>query len=577
MSPVIATITPTTLLIAVAALSSYTIYLWLLPKPIPGIPYNEEAGRIVMGDIPSLLESQKQDISLWRWVASQCEKLQSPIIQLWLRPFSRPLVIVADFREAEDISMRRAKEFDRADSLDSIFGPIFPQFHMLMKTGDPLYKRQRKWLQDLMTPAFLHNVAAEPIYQNVLKVVELWEHKARLAEQRPFEAFEDIYYGALDAVLSFSFGGSFAYTAVPARLEMISSLPDIEKPTSANYPVIFPEEPRNEFVEAVLTLAESVEEARRAVFPKIRSWYMHRTSRIKEAKRIRDQFINHEIDVAVRRLEADEPVTSAVEHMIHREQLFAEKEGRIPAYKSIGMHSEVFGFLMAGHETSATTFGWGLKFLTDNQNAQRNLRGQLHKYLSTVVAEKRQPTCEEITRTSIPYLDATLEEILRCAGTTSVTDRQALQNTTILGHHIPKDTNVVMVTIGESIMKPEFEIPESKRTKSALDVANRIRTWKASPYPVTEFRPERWLVSAKDGSDETVFDATAGPQMAFGLGPRACFGRRLAYLELRMFTALLIWNFEFLPCPSELSSYSGYDGLTVKPRQCYVRLSKASL
>ncbi|KAF4918929.1 Cytochrome P450 monooxygenase TRI13 [Colletotrichum viniferum] len=435
--------------------------------------------------------------------------------------------------------MRRTKELDRSDSIEHIFGPLFPQFHMLIKSQDPLSKRQRRWLQDLMTPGFLHNVAADPIYQNVLKVVELWDQKARLARGRPFAAFEDIYYGALDAVFSFSFGGAFAHLAIPARLEAVASMGGVEEPSKPGDPVLFPEEARNKVVDAILTLAESVEEARKAVFPRFRSWCMHQTSRINQAKRIRDDFIDREIDIAVERLKS-------------------QGTCRKPVFKSVGMHSEVFGFLMAGHETSATTFGWGLKYLTDHQDIQRTLRDELRRHLSEAAAERQQPTCEEITKTTIPYLDATMEEILRCAGTTSVTNRQALCDTTILGHRIPKDTNVILVTIGESIMKHEFDIPDSKRTKTA------------------DFQPARWLVPSKDDADREVFDATAGPQMAFGLGPRAFFGRRLAYLELKMFTVLLFWNFELLRCPDELSGYNGCVGLTVKPTQCYVRLRKVS-
>lgn len=231
---------------------------------------------------------------------------------------------------------------------------------------------------------------------------------------------------------------------------------------------------------------------------------------------------------------------------------------------------------MAGHETSATTFGWGIKYLTDNQEAQRKLRDDLRKCMPAAAAERRQPTAEEILKSTVPYLDATMEEILRCAGTTSVTDRQAVCDTMVMGHCIPKDTNIIFLTIGESIMKPSFKIPDSLRTKTALDASSRIRSWESSPHPIEEFNPERWLVPSKDDPCQIIYDATAGPHMAFGLGPRACFGRRLAYLELRMFTAIFFWNFELLPCPAELSSYSGYDGLTVKPRQCYVRLAKAS-
>jgi cytochrome P450 len=55
---------------------------------------------------------------------------------------------------------------------------------------------------------------------------------------------------------------------------------------------------------------------------------------------------------------------------------------------------------------------------------------------------------------------------------------------------------------------------------------------------MSNFSPERWLVN-----DETtgiwVYDATAGPVFPFGLGMRGCFGRKLAYYELRIVITLI--------------------------------------
>lgn len=45
------------LLVAIGA--CYGVYLWLLPKPIPGIPFNPEAPRRLLGDLPSMLEDVK--------------------------------------------------------------------------------------------------------------------------------------------------------------------------------------------------------------------------------------------------------------------------------------------------------------------------------------------------------------------------------------------------------------------------------------------------------------------------------------------------------------------------------------
>jgi cytochrome P450 len=52
-----------------------------------------------------------------------------------------------------------------------------------------------------------------------------------------------------------------------------------------------------------------------------------------------------------------------------------------------------------------------------------------------------------------------------------------------------------------------------------------------------EFKPERWLV---EEIGMIVFDAAAVPMLTFGLGPRGCFGWRMAYLELQLLLVLLV-------------------------------------
>ena len=107
------------------------------------------------------------------------------------------------------------------------------------------------------------------------------------------------------------------------------------------------------------------------------------------------------------------------------------------------------------------------------------------------------------------------------------------------------------------------------------------------PETIGQFQPERWLKrrsdpiapSALSGQPyeftDLKYDSTAGPFFTFGGGPRGCFGRKLAYLELRIVIAVLVWNFEFHSCPPELSSYKGINKATTIPEQCFVKLRKA--
>jgi len=136
----------------------YAAYQWALPKPIPGIPYNEEATHNLLGDIPAITKHVKETGEIWNWVGAQNAKLNSPIVQIFTRPFAKPWVLIADFRESQDILMRRTKEFDRSDFFGELFLGMMPDFHISMLSSNPEFKIHRRLIQDLMTPAFLNEV-----------------------------------------------------------------------------------------------------------------------------------------------------------------------------------------------------------------------------------------------------------------------------------------------------------------------------------------------------------------------------------------------------------------------------------
>jgi cytochrome P450 len=213
---------------------------------------------------------------------------------------------------------------------------------------------------------------------------------------------------------------------------------------------------------------------------------------------------------------------------------------------------------------------WGIKRLADNQDAQNTLRSRLRETYADAAAEHRNPTVDEITKTPCAYLDAVIEEILRMAVTFPGVIRNATVDTNILGYHIPKGTDVFLLHNGPGYFTAPFEIPEEKRSESARTAKYQAGSW--DPNDMKSFKPERWLI--KDEAGDEAYDAMAGPHLAFGLGPRGCFGRRMAYLELRIILVMLIWNFELKKCPEKLSSYDAIDKLSRQSKCCYVRLAK---
>lgn len=65
---------------------------FLLPKPIPGIPYIETSAQNIMGDIPAMTEHIKAtDGTFVTYLRSVMERLNSPVVQIFMFPLGKPI------------------------------------------------------------------------------------------------------------------------------------------------------------------------------------------------------------------------------------------------------------------------------------------------------------------------------------------------------------------------------------------------------------------------------------------------------------------------------------------------------
>lgn len=203
---------------------------------------------------------------------------------------------------------------------------------------------------------------------------------------------------------------------------------------------------------------------------------------------------------------------------------------------------------------------------------QQRLRAALVAEFPDAAAARTNPSAEDIAKHEIPYLDAVIEEVLRCTSANGAV-RVAKEDTDVLGYHIPAGTDVYMIANGPSFMSPGFEIDESRRSPSSqANKDNSGGQW--DTVDMGAFDPDRWLSRDEKGAE--VYNPRAGPQLAFGLGPRSCFGKKLAYVEMRIIFVLILWHFELKKPPPELSGHEAVDTLTHKPLQCFVRLGLAA-
>lgn len=521
------------------------------------------------------------------WLTSLTQRHNSPIIQAFIKPGSLPWVVVTDPYESQDILLRRTKEFDRSGFFGDLINGILPEQHIQFLSNDDRFKKNRALINHLMAPSFISQVSAPEVYQAASTMIKVWQLKCELAQGRPFAAHHDITFLALDSIFASSFGLPEAESNTIQRLELIQnwkpSSPDVLAKEKVDEPVPFPEEANvPEVFSAVLTLANSVTDTQLSPAPRLTSWVIRKFPYMRKATAIKDAYIQSKTEECIALIESSssentQQPKSALHSVLLRERDLALKEGRSPNYRRRGIADEFFGFMTAGHDTSATTVAWGVKLLADNHAPQDRLRAELRRSIPQAAKEKRIPTYHELASAiaHTPYLDAVVEEVLRHANTIAFVVRRAQTDTTVLGRHIPKDTDVFLMANGAGYLEPSIPVADSQRSPGARrEESTKILMGAWDEKDISLFRPERWL-KFDDEDKKEVFDSMAGPTLAFGLGPRGCFGRKLAVQALKIQFSLIIWNFKLLKCPEELSGYNAIQRFAREPTQCYVRLEAA--
>lgn len=314
--------------------------------------------------------------------------------------------------------------------------------------------------------------------------------------------------------------------------------------------------------------------------PKLYWFFTNLRPSVNKAQRERTRILQTYIDRAHASITQNGPGTShshraAVDSIVSREITAARKEGRQPALSSQEIHDSLFGYVLGGQSTTHSVLSFLIRRLAVRQDVQTKLRKELHTLYGPAASAKRNPTIDEFLAVrAAPYLDAVIEETMRLNSTAPVLIREAMEDLDFLGHTIPRGTNIFCTLWGPSYDEPAFAVDENRRSKTSQAHKDESPAdWTRSGFAPAEFHPERWLRKDKDGDGKKmVFDIKSGPALGFGAGTRECWGKRLAYHELKLISTLLVWNFDFLPLPADLVDEDVVDFFVAKPKRCSVRL-----
>ncbi|KAK0634894.1 cytochrome P450 [Bombardia bombarda] len=189
---------------------------------------------------------------------------------------------------------------------------------------------------------------------------------------------------------------------------------------------------------------------------------------------------------------------------------------------------EALFFLTAGGDTVATAISAVFFYLARNRACYETLAAEIRSSFASASDIKTGPQLA-----GCAYLRACIHEAMRMSPPIATTlwreqDPTDDQPLVIDGHAVPKGTLFGVNPYALHHNKEYF------------------------PEPFA-FRPERWLSSEGGGKTARTHDAFA----AFSVGPRACAGKAMAYLESSLVLAKTLWLFDFEAAPGKLAEVGG--------------------
>ncbi|KAM9726587.1 steroid 17-alpha-hydroxylase/17,20 lyase isoform 2-T2 [Menidia menidia] len=197
---------------------------------------------------------------------------------------------------------------------------------------------------------------------------------------------------------------------------------------------------------------------------------------------------------------------------------------------------DIFG---AGVETTTTVLKWAIAYLIHYPEVQKRIQDEL----DSKVGMGRSPQLRD--RGSLPYLEATIREVLRIRPVAPLLiPHVALSDTSIGNFTVKKGTRVIINLWSLHHDENEWNNPEL-------------------------FDPDRFL-----NGKGTCLIMPSSSYLPFGAGIRVCLGEALAKMELFLFLSSILQHFTLSVPPSDsLPSLDGKFGVVLQPVKYKVKAS----
>ncbi|MGA4979469.1 cytochrome P450 [Streptomyces cinereoruber] len=199
------------------------------------------------------------------------------------------------------------------------------------------------------------------------------------------------------------------------------------------------------------------------------------------------------------------------------------------SFDATELREQVLVFLLAGHETTATSLGFALHLLALHPEERKRAQEEVDRVLAG-----RPPGAADLD--ALPYVTRVLKEAMRLFPAAPAIGRRAVAATEIGGVAIPAGADVVVV-----------------------------------PW-VTHRHPDYWEDAERFDPDRFTPEAEAArPRYAwfpFGGGPRACIGQHFSMLESVIALAMILQRYDFEAVDTEVPLTSAITLQAAGPARC---------
>ncbi|MGW6915275.1 cytochrome P450 [Kitasatospora sp. NPDC054939] len=169
------------------------------------------------------------------------------------------------------------------------------------------------------------------------------------------------------------------------------------------------------------------------------------------------------------------------------------------------LRDQVLIFLLAGHETTATSLAFSLHLLAQHPEARRRAQEEADSVLAG-----RLPQASDLE--ALPYLTRVIKESMRLYPAAALVGRRSVAESVIGGHVVPAGSQVLLAPWVTHRHPDHWEKPEA-------------------------FDPDRFLPEAEKARHRYAW-------YPFGGGPRACIGQHFSMLESVLALGSLLREFD---------------------------------